>query len=108
MDRTAVPADSDLRTIENIFFREDIREILGSVPPEEPLSTPITAPDFLIPKAKGRNEEVQPPVKDKSLEDTFTIRDVVVQAREAKSKPLAGGDHPEAEVPAKSSIQDKA
>ena len=29
MDRAAVPADSDLRKVENIFFLEDILEILG-------------------------------------------------------------------------------
>ena len=108
LDREAVPADSDLRKIENIFFLEDIHEIPGSVPPKEPLSAPITAPDSLISEAKGGNEEVQPPTKDKSPEDALTIRDVVVQAREAVSKPSAGGDHPEAEVLAKSSAQDKA
>ena len=108
LDRAAVPADSDLRKIENIFFPEDIREIPGLVPPEEPLSTPITAPDFPIPEAKRGNEEVQPPTKDKSPEDALTIRNVVVQAKEAGPKPTAGGDHPETEVPAKSSAQDKA
>ena len=77
MDRAAVPADSDLRKIENIFFPEDIREIPSSVPPEEPPSAPITVPDSLIPEAKGGNEEVQPPAKDKSPEDALTIRDVV-------------------------------
>ena len=108
MDRVVVPTNFDLRKIENIFFPEDIREISGSVPPEEPLSAPITAPDSFISEAKGGNEEVQPPTKDKSPEDALTIRDVVVQAREAVSKPSAGGDHPEAEVLAKSSAQDKA
>ena len=33
LDRVAVPADSDLRRIENIFFLEDIREIPSSDPP---------------------------------------------------------------------------
>ena len=108
MDRAAVPANSDLRKIENIFFPEDIHEIPSSVPPKEPLSTPITTLDSLISEAKGGNEEVQPPTKDKSPEDALTIRDVVVQAKEVVSKPSAGGDHPEAEVPAKSSTQDKA
>ena len=35
LDRAVVPASSDLRKIENIFFPEDIREIPGSVPPED-------------------------------------------------------------------------
>ena len=104
MDREAIPANFDLRKIENIFFPEDIREIPGSVPPEEPLSAKVTTSDSLIPEA----EEVQPPVKDKSPKDTLTIRDVVAQAKEAESEPKAGGDQPEAEVLAKSSAQDKA
>lgn len=78
LDRAVVPTDSDLRKIENIFFSEDIREIPGLVPPKEPLSASITAPDSLILEAKGGNEEVQPPAKDKSPEDTLTIRDVVM------------------------------
>ena len=104
LDRAAVPADSDLRKIENIFFPEDICEILGSIPPEKPLSAKVTIPDSLIPEA----EEVQPLAKDKLPEDALTIRNVVAQAKEAVPEPKAGGDHLEAEVPAKSSAQDKA
>ena len=104
MDWAAVPADSDLRKIENIFFPEDIRKIPGLVPPEEPVSAKVTTLDSLVPEA----EETQPFAKDKSPEDTLIIRDVVAQAKEAVSEPKAGGDQPEAEVPAKSSAQDKA
>ena len=104
LDWAAIPADSDLRKIENIFFPEDIREIPGSVPLKEPLSAKVTTPNSLILEA----EEVQPLAKDKSPEDTFTIRDVVAQAKEAAPEPKVGGDHPEAEVPTKSSAQDKA
>ena len=104
LDWAAVPTDSDLRKIENIFFPEDIREIPGSVPPEEPLSAKVTTPDSLIPEA----EEVQPFTKDKSPEDALIIRDVVAQSKEAVPEPKARGDHPEAEVPAKSVAQDKA
>ena len=74
LDRAIVLADSDLRKIENIFFPKDIREILGSVPLEEPLSAKVTTSDPLIPEA----EEVRPFTKDKSPKDTLTIRDVVV------------------------------
>ena len=108
MDRAAVPADSNLRKIENIFFPEDIGEIPGSVPPKEPPFALTIAPNSLIPEEKGGNEEVQPPTKDKSLENALTIRDVIAQAKKAGPKPTAGGDHPETEVPAKSSAQDKA
>ena len=103
LDRAVVPADSDLRKIENIFFPEDIREIPGSVPPEESLSAKVTTSDSLIPEA----EEMQPLAKDKSPEDTLTIRDVVAQTKEAVPEPKAGGDYPEVEVLAKSSVQDK-
>ena len=108
LDRAVVLADSDLRKIENIFFPEDIHEILGSVPPEEPPSAPSTVPGSIVPEEKGGNEEVQLPAKDKSPEEALTIRDVIAQAREAEPKPSAKGDHPEAEVLAKSSAQDKA
>ena len=108
LDRVAIPADSDLRKIENIFFPEDIREIPGSVPPEEPPSTSTTVPGSIVPEEKGGNEEVQPPAKDKLPEDALTIKDVVAQAKEARPKPTVGGDRPEAEDPAKSSTQDKA
>ena len=104
----AVPADFDLRKIENIFFPEDIHEISGSFLPEEPPSAPSTIPGSIVLEEKEGNEEVQLLAKDKLPEDALTIRDVVVQAREPKPKPLAGGDHLEAEVPAKSSAQDKA
>ena len=104
LDRAAVPADSDLKKIENIFFPKDIREIPGLVLPEEPVSVKVTTSDPLVPET----EVVQPPAKDKSLEDTLIIRDVVAQAKETVSEPKAGGDQPEAEVPAKSSAQDKA
>ena len=107
MDRAAVPANSDLSRIENIFFPEDIRDVLGSDPSEEPRSTPVDAPDSIIPEGKGGNEEAQPPAKDKSPEDAFTIRDVVAQVKDVEPKPTAGDDRPEAEGAAKSSTQDK-
>ena len=51
LDRAAVPADSDLRKAENIFFPEDIREILDEVASEEPLPT-----DSSIPEAGGTEQ----------------------------------------------------
>ena len=77
MDRAAIPVDSELRRIENIFFPEDIREIPSLFPPEELSSTLTTTPNSIIPERKGGDEEAQPPAKDKSPEDAFTIRDVV-------------------------------
>ena len=57
MDRAAVPANSDLRRLENIFFPEDIRDVPGLDPPEEPPSAPTDALDSVIPEGKGGNEE---------------------------------------------------
>lgn len=108
MDRAAVPADSDLRRIENIFFPEDICEIPSSDPSVDLPSAPTTASGSTIPEEKSGNEGVQPPAKDKLPEDAFTIRDVVVQAKEVGPKPTAEDDHPLIAVPAKSSAQDKA
>jgi len=92
MDRTVVLADFDLRKVENIFFPEDIREILDSVPLEEPFPSKVTISDPHVPEIE---EEAQPVTKDKSPEDTLTIRDVVVQAKEAVPEPKVGGDQSE-------------
>ena len=91
LDRTAVPADSDLRKVKNIFFPEDIREIPDLVPPEEPLLVKASTLDSHMPKA----EETQQAAKDKSPEDSLTIRDVFAQAKEVVPGPQAGDDQPE-------------
>ena len=98
LDRATIPADSDLRKVENIFFPEEIREIPDSVPPEEPLPAKASTSNSHIPEA----EEVQPIAKDKSPKDTFTIRDIVTQAKEAVPEPKAGDDQPEPSALAKS------
>ena len=100
LDRAAVPANSNLRKVKNIFFPEDIREI----PPEEPLPAKVTTSDSHILEAG----EVPPVAKDKSPKDTLTIRDVVAQAKEAIPKPKTTVDQPEPPAPAKSSTQDQA
>ena len=78
LDWAVVQADFNLRKVENIFFPEDIREIPDSIPPEGPLPVKASTSDSQMPKA----EETQPAAKDKSLEDSLTIRDVVTQAKE--------------------------
>ena len=83
LDRAAVPADSDLRKAENIFFPEDIHEISDVVAPEEPLPTKALASDSSMPEA----EDAQPAVKDKLPEDSLSIREVVAQAKETVSGP---------------------
>ena len=108
MDRAGVPADSELRRIENIFFPEDIREIPDSDPPKKLLSAPTAVPDPIVSEGKGVDEEAQPPAKDKSSEDTLTIRDVVSRAKDAESKSKAKDYRPEADDPVKSLINVKA
>ena len=50
MDLEGVPVDSELRKAENIFFPEDIREILESnPPPKQLLSTQAPLPDVEVP-----------------------------------------------------------
>ena len=78
LDRAAVPADSDLRKAENIFFPKDIREVPDVVAPEEPLPKEALASDSAMPEA----EDAQPAVKDKLPEDSLSIREVVAQAKE--------------------------
>ena len=92
LDLAAVPADFDLRRIENFFFPEDIREIPSFDPPEELPSAPTTTPNSTILEGKGGNEEMQPSPKDMSPEDALTIRDVVAQAKEVGPKPTVGDD----------------
>ena len=91
LDRAAIPADSDLRKVENIFFPEDIRKIPNAVAPKEPLSTKALASDSPMPET----EDAQPVEKDKSPEDSLSIRDVVAQAKEAVPGPQAVDDQPE-------------
>ena len=52
LDRAAVPADSDLRKAENVFFPKDIREIPNMVAPEEPLPTKALTSDSAMPEAE--------------------------------------------------------
>ncbi|XP_050242280.1 uncharacterized protein LOC126691264 [Quercus robur] len=54
MDRAAVPADSDLRKAENIFFPAEIREIPGEVASTEPLPA-----DSSIPETGGTEQATQ-------------------------------------------------
>ena len=90
LDRAAVPADSDLRKVENIFFPKDIREIPDAVSPEEPLSMKALASDSPM----LETEKAQPAEKDKSPEDSLLIKEVVAQAKEVVPEPQAAVDQP--------------
>ena len=78
MDWVGVLVDSELRRAENIFFLEDIREILKSdSPPEQLLTSQAPFPDAKISKGIGVGKEIQSPMKAKPSEDAYTIRDMV-------------------------------
>ena len=108
MDRTGVPADFELRKVENIFFPEDIREIPNlDTPAETFLPTQAT---LLDPNALGGEEadkEAQQSAKDKPSKDFLTIRDVVLQAKEAESKSRTKGACSEVADPEKDVVKDK-
>ena len=73
LDRVAVPADSDLRKAENIFFPEDIREIPDEVASEEPLPT-----DSSIPEAGGTEQAAQ----GKLPKDSLCISEIIAEVKE--------------------------
>ena len=72
LDRAAVPADSDLRKAENIFFPEDVCEIPDEDASKEPLPT-----DCSILEAGGNEQAAQ----DKPPEDSLSINEIVAQAK---------------------------
>ena len=109
MDRAGVPTNSELRRAENIFFLEDIRENTElDPPPEKFLFAQAPLPDIDVPKGIEVDKEAQPPTKDKPSEGSLTIKDVVLQAKDAESKSKADGAHSEAADPKKNPLKDKA
>ena len=48
MDQAGVPADSELRRFENIFFLDDIQEIPTELPPRTTLSLPPPEQPLII------------------------------------------------------------
>ena len=85
LDRAAVPADSDLRKAENIFFQEDIREVPDEVASTEPLPT-----DSSVPEAGGTEQAAQ----GKSPEDSLRISEILAQAKEIAPENQAADDQP--------------
>ena len=86
-----VPADSELRKAEKVFYPEHIREI-----PTDPSSATLPLPSLeQVPSAQdlpigvgtstgvGTGKEGLPPVSDAPSEDALTIRDVISQAKVA-------------------------
>ena len=53
-------------------------------------------------------KEAQPPMKDKPSKDSFTIRDVVPQAKDVESKSKFDSVHSKAADPKKDPLKEKA
>jgi len=90
-----VPADSELRRAENIFFPEDIQEVPAMLPPPiaDPLPPPKQLPTIQAPSPDAevsigarKGKKVQPSIKAKHSKDALTIRDVVSKAKDVESK----------------------
>ena len=85
LDRAAVPADSDFRKAENIFFPEDVREIPDEVASTEPLPT-----DSSIPEAGGMEQAAQGKLPDNNL----CISEIIAQAKEIAPGTQVADDQP--------------
>ncbi|XP_050259322.1 actin cytoskeleton-regulatory complex protein PAN1-like [Quercus robur] len=85
MDRAAVPADSDLRKTENIFFPAEIREIPGEV-----ASIELLPADSSIPETGGTEQATQ----GQSPEDSLRISEILAQAQEIAPENPATDDQP--------------
>ena len=109
MDRVRVPTNSELKRAKNIFFPEDIQETPYSDSPTKKLLPAQPAlPDTNVPGQEGVDKEAQPLKKDKPSEDSLTIRNVVLRAKEAESRSKAKGACSEATDPEKNATKDKA
>ena len=110
LDRAGVPADSDLRIADKVYYLKDIREdptalpppsALPFPPPEQPLTTQdlsqgIEIPawaqkekngDMVVSRSEEKAKEKAKSKADANLsEDALTIKDMVSKAKAAKSK----------------------
>ena len=97
LNSVGVPAESELRKAERLFYPEHIRDILT-----DPSSAALPSSAFeQVPNAQdlpvdvgtsvgvGMGKEVPPLASDTPSEDVLTIRDVISQAKEVK-KPRDG------------------
>ena len=98
LNRAGVPANSELRRAESIFFPVDIREVLATPRPlvADPLlllvqfpTIQAPFPNAKVPIGVGKGKEVQPSIKAKHSEDAFMDKDVVSKAKDAESKSKA-------------------
>ena len=72
--------------MENIFFSEDTREV--PEPPllsDQPLTIQTLPPNAKILVRDGKGKEVLPLAEAQHFKDTFTIKDMVTQAKDFKA-----------------------
>ena len=98
LDWAGVPADSDLRRADQVYYPEDIREDPTALPPpEQPLTTQGPFQGIEIPaeaqkEKKGDvgvsrlEEKAKSKVDANPFEDALTIEDLVSKAKAAESK----------------------
>lgn len=103
LNRAGVPVDSELRISENVFFPEHIRELPTS--PPMAISLPLPPPEQIATASApiGAVEASKGVIKDKSAEDSLTIKDVVSQAKATEKKSNAEGVKVKAIYPEKDS-----
>lgn len=96
LNRAGIPADSELRRAENVYFPKDIRK--APVLPPPPIADPfphleqssmVQAPpaDAEVSKGDGKGKKVQLLTKANQSKDDLTIKDVVSRAKKEESKP---------------------
>ena len=117
LNRVRVPTNSEFRRAENIFFPEDIWEVLVTLPPlvadpiphlEQFSITQAPPPDVGVSTGARKDKEIQPLMKAKHSEDDLTIRDMVSKAKDAESKSKARDSQSKAADSKKDSHQAKA
>ena len=98
LNSVGVPANSELRKAESIFFPEQIQEAPANLPstalplppPKQVSSVQDLALNAEASTGAGKGKEALSSTKDNQFEDTLIIKDVFSQAKEAKSKSEAG------------------
>ena len=119
LNLAGVPAASECRKAENIFYPADIREVLVALLPstafaptssEQPSTTQAPLPPAKVPKRpskdgdqgqevevakdKGKGKEVKLPLEAKGSETTLKVKDAALKAKEADPKPKGADPNP--------------
>ena len=116
-NRAGVPTNFELRRAENIYFLEDIREVIKMLPPSiaDPFPTSkqlstiqAPPPSAEVSTGDGKGKEVQLLTKANQSEEDLTIKDVVSKAKDVESKSKASDTQSKVANPKKDPPQAKA